>query len=418
MQLIVIFLISLFIFFSGDLKAQIRAKGLFTPSDSTKGDKDSLSMAVYEYPNWQAADIDFLSSYYEQDGNNSPVTGGVGTERLTDFTQKIIMTVPLNPRTTLNADAGYDYYTSASTDNIAPAYSDDSASDTRTHANIGLSRRMTPQQTLGFRVGGSVEYDYWSSQVGVNYGWLSKSENTAINAQGQAFIDYWSLIYPVELRGQGDLVPTNARQSYNASVGISQVLDKKTQVSLNLESTLMTGLLSTPFHRVFFQEQTLPKVERLPMSRVKLPVGVRLNRYVTDWLVARMYYRFYWDDWGIMGHTASIELPIKLNRFLSVAPFYRYHTQTAADYYQPYKVHTLNSEFYTSDTDLAALQSHSLGLGVSYHPAGGIFKMGLLGRKKDKHLHLKGMDLKVAHYQRSTGLNANIISFGMGFTIY
>ena len=417
MQLIVIFLISLFIFLSGDLKAQIRAKGLFVPSDSTKGDKDSLEMAVYEYPNWQAVDIDFLSSYYEQDGNNSPVTGGIGTERLTDFTQKIIMAVPITPRTTLNVDGGYDYYTSASSDNIDPAYSDDSGYDTRTHGNIGISRKLDPQQTFGFRVGGSVEYDYWSLQGGINYSKLSKSENTAFNLQAQTFIDQWLLIYPVELRRQGQLVPTSARQSHNVAMGLTQVLDKKTQASINLEATFMNGLLSTPFHRVYFQEQTLPKVEQLPGTRLKIPVGVRLNRYLTDWLVARMYYRFYWDDWGMTAHTASLEMPIKLNRFLSVAPFYRYHTQTAVDYYQPYKVHTLNAQFYPSDTDLSAMQTHSFGLGVSYQPAGGVFKMGLPG-KKDKHLHMKGMDLKLAHYERNNGFRANIISFGMGFSIY
>lgn len=423
MQLIVAILIAGFLFFAGDLKSQIRNKSLSVPADSSEGDTEKIEMAVFEYPNWQAVDIDFLSSYYEQDGNNSPVTGGIGTEQLTDFTQKIIMSIPVNPRTTINADGGYDYYTSASTDMIEPAYSDDSAEDLRVHGNVGITRKLDPRQTIGFRLGGSVEYDYWSAQAGVNYSRLSKNENTSLSIQGQTFIDYWTLIYPVELRGQGQLVPTNARQSFNGSIGVSQVLDKKTQVSINLEGTYMNGLLSTPFHRVYFQEQGLPKVENLPTSRFKVPIGLRLNRYLTDWLVARMYYRFYWDSWGMMGHTASIELPIKITRFLSVAPSYRFHTQTAVDYYLPFKMHTSASQFYTSDTDLSALQSHAFGLGVNYQPAGGIFKANLPGKKgvtrdKRKHLYMKNLDLKYSHYQRSTGLNANIISLGIGFSIY
>ena len=146
-------------------------------------------------------------------------------------------------------------------------------------------------------------------------------------------MDYWTLIYPIELRDRGQLLDRNDRQSFNGSIGLSQVLDKRTQVSVQLEATYMNGLLSTPFHRVYFQEQQLPDIERLPNTRLKLPVGVRLNRYLTDWLVARLYYRFYWDNWGMTGHSASIELPVKLTRFLAVAPFYRYHTQTAARYF-------------------------------------------------------------------------------------
>lgn len=416
MQLIVAVLIAVFLFFAGDLKSQVRNKSLSMPADSSEGDKAKTEMSVFEYPNWQAVDIDFLSSYYEQDGNNSPVTGGIGTEHLTDFTQKIIMSVPVTPRTTINADAGYDYYTSASTDNVDPVYSDDSAEDTRIHGNIGITRKIDPRQTIGFRVGGSGEYDYISGQIGVNYSRLSKNENTTLSLQGQAFFDRWDLIYPIELRGQGHLVPTDLRQSFNGAITLSQVLDKKTQMSIQLEGTYMTGLLSTPFHRVYFQEQTIPGVEKLPTSRFKVPVGIRVNRYLTEWLVARTYYRFYVDNWGMMAHTASIELPIKLNRFLSVAPFYRFHTQTAANYYHEYGMSD-GTGFYTSDTDLSALQSHAFGMGINYQPAGGIFKVKLPG-KENKKVYLKNADLKYSHYQRSTGLNANIISFGLGFSIY
>ena len=34
----------------------------------------------------QRLEVDFLTSYYSQDGNNASVTGGIGTEELTDLT--------------------------------------------------------------------------------------------------------------------------------------------------------------------------------------------------------------------------------------------------------------------------------------------------------------------------------------------
>ena len=395
---------------SGD---SLKNNKLTSPADSTR-----TTTVSYENPNWKTVDIDFLSSYYEQDGNMSPVTGGLGTERLTDFTQKVIMRIPVSPKLKINVDGGYDYYTSASSDNIDPIRSDDSGYDVRAHANFGFSYQKNKQNTIGARIGGSTEYDYNSVQGGLTYVWESEDQNTAINAQAQAFVDRWSLIYPIELRGEGQLVPTANRQSYNVSVGISRVLDRKTQMSVMLEGVYMNGLLSTPFHRVYFQEQQRPRVEQLPNTRLKVPIGVRVNRYLNEWMILRTYYRYYWDTWGVQAHTASVELPIKPTRFLAVVPFYRYHTQTAADYYLPYKEHTVASTFYTSDTDLADLNSHAFGVGLSYQPAKGIANVNLALPSKEIPFKLKSIDLKYSHYRRSTGLNANIISLGFGFSLF
>ena len=57
-----------------------------------------------------------------------------------------------------------------------------------------------------------------------------------------------------------------------------------------------------------------------------------------------------------------------------------------------------------------------MGLGINYQPAGGIAEVGSPFNNERK-IKLKSLDLKYAHYLRSTGFNANIVSFGMGFTI-
>jgi hypothetical protein len=43
-----------------------------------------------------------------------------------------------------------------------------------------------------------------------------------------------------------------------------------------------------------------------------LKLGARLNFYINEYVVARTYYRYYEDDWGIKAHTASIE-PVKIS---------------------------------------------------------------------------------------------------------
>ena len=44
----------------------------------------------------ETSEIDLLFSYYDQDGKNAAVTGGEGTEALTDATSAIVLRLPLN----------------------------------------------------------------------------------------------------------------------------------------------------------------------------------------------------------------------------------------------------------------------------------------------------------------------------------
>lgn len=387
-------------------------KSSTTPYSDSQVASDSTELSFREL---EETEMNFMFSYYEQDGNNSAVTGGIGTEQLTDFTPKVVINVPINETTQLNIDGGFDRYTSASTDQIDSYTSSASSQDTRIHGNVGITKTLKDKGvTYSLKGGGSREYDYNSLQVGGSFSKTSKDGNREFGISGQVFFDTWETFYPEELRGKGELVPTKNRRSYNLALSYSQVINKRLQVSLMAEAVQQTGLLSTPFHRVYFAGESLPRLETLPANRTKIPVGLRLNYYVADFLLIRSYYRFYWDDWGVTAHTANIELPIKLNRFFSVYPFYRYHTQTAADYFQPFEGHSADATFYTADYDLAALSSHQYGAGIRFSPVEGITRIKR-PFKKGTFL-LRSVDLRYAHYTRSTGLAANIVSLGMNFT--
>ncbi len=404
----------LFLVFTQELKAQFKKYTPGNQNDLAKGDSTEITISTYEKPDWKTIDINFLSSYYVQEGNNSPVTGGIGTEQLTDFTQKVIISAPLTNKFTLNLDGGYDYYSSASTDNINNVKSSDSSSDLRMHGNVGFNFQINESKNIGFRFGGSGEYDYASVNGGMNFGLISNDKNTSFNLGLQAFFDTWVPYFPSELRGRVQ-VPTDKRQSYNASMTVSRVLNKRMQFSVQLEGVYMKGLLSTPFHRVYFLEQQKANIENLPNSRLKTPIGLRLNTFITENLIARTYYRFYWDNWGIKAHTASLELPIKLNRFFWIYPFYRFHIQNAATYFKPYKEHNISEKYYSSDFDLSAFTSQSYGVGITYSPPGGLLKIKIPFRSYPFFV-VKGIDLKYSHYDRSTGLKADIISIGVSFS--
>ncbi|MDX5417774.1 MAG: DUF3570 domain-containing protein [Hymenobacteraceae bacterium] len=364
----------------------------------------------------EPAEVNILGSYYSQDGNHSPVTGGIGTEQLTDVTPSIIVNVPLDTVTNLNVNFGMDFYSSASTDNIDFNVSSASKSDLRTHLNVGISRHSSlTRVTKSLMIGGSTEYDYQSLSVGAGWALESQDRNRELSLTGMIYFDSWSLIYPQELRNGTSLVSTNKRQSYNLSATLSQVINRKMQASLSADIVYQTGLLSTPFHRVYFREQEMAKVEQLPDQRLKYPVGLRVNYYVSDHVTSRFFYRFYNDSWGVTANTIELETPIKFGPFFSFYPFYRFHNQTAADYFAPYKEHSLSQEFYTSDYDLSRFSSHKAGLGLRYSPLTGIGKFGL-PFSKSKAL-LKGIELRGANYWRNNGLKAFIISTDLNFTL-
>ena len=111
------------------------------------------------------------------------------------------------------------------------------------------------------------------------------------------------------------------------------------------------------------------------------------------------------DDWGIISHTASIEIPIKITPFFSISPFYRFYTQTASTYFAPYEVHKQNEQYYTSNYSLSAFQSNFFGAGIRLAPPKGVFGWQ----------NLNSLEMRYGHYSQTTDLVSDVISFEFKF---
>jgi hypothetical protein len=369
-------------------------------------------------------EVNILTSYYSQDGNHSAVEGGQGTQQLTDLTPTIILNVPLDSATRLSANLGMDYYASASTDRIDNVLSSPSAHDTRYHLDLGLARTLADKRTIvGVGGGFSKEYDYLSGNITASWAHASADGNRELSVAGQAFFDRATLIRPLELRtgggNQSHGSGFDTRQSYNLNIVYAQVLSQRLQVALSTELVAQVGLLSTPFHRVYFRETGsgygAAKTEALPRQRLKYPVGLRLTYYASDLVQVRGFYRFYNDNFGIRANTFEVETPVKLTPFFVLYPFYRYHTQTAAKYFAPYLEHSITDQYYTSDYDLASFSAHKYGLGLRYSPVYGIGRFKVpFGSRVAK---FKALDLRYAYYRQSAGLTASLVSADLSFTM-
>lgn len=417
-----------------------------TVQDSTK---------VYKKRVLETTEVDFLTSYYSQDGDNAAVSGGIGTEELTDITGTFVVSIPLNDDDVLTIDAGVSAYTSASSSNVGPfdngpadpfqASSGASNSDLWVNLTGNYSHSSDDRNDIwSAKISISSEYDYFSAGVGGSYTKLFNEKNTELSVNANIYIDTWNAIYPTELRPFGEngnglsnsLFTQNAitgntnynprftefadegRNSYSLGFGFSQILHKNVQGSLALDFVQQDGLLSTPFQRVYFGDvadsfidnfQLADANERLPDSRFKVAIGGRLNWYLNETFTVRTFYRYYFDNWGINSHTASIEVPIKITEKFTLYPSYRFYNQTAADYFNPAEGALSTDEFYTSDFDLSEYSANQFGFGVTYadiFAKAHIWKFGL-----------KSIDLKFYQYDRDTSFSSSIITAGFKFVM-
>ena len=456
----------------------------------------------------ESTEVDFLASYYNQDGSKSSVSGGIGSEKLTDVASNIAVAMPLNDDDVLTVDVGISAYTSASSSNINPFNASGASGNTnnsgasggdddydergKTKATSATGPYGSPWQASSGAsksdqlisamanyshssdsrnfiwssdVSFSNEFDYTSVGFGGGIAVLLNEKNTEIDLKANVYLDQWRPIYPTELHeyskyganflNQGyfsgvtvynengvtatetyfpskfkNLALTN-RNSYSASFGFSQVLTQRLQLSVFFDVLQQQGLLSTPYHRIYFADKTnffigqsqyianyesaantgvfklADDIERLPDTRFKLPIGARLNYYINEYLVLRTYYRYYSDDWDIQAHTVSVELPIKLSDKFTVFPTFRYYKQTASKFYAPYEKHFSTEQYYTSDPDLATFNTKQLGFGINYTDIFASAKIWQFG--------LKNIDFRFHQYERTDRLKASIATIAFKF---
>jgi hypothetical protein len=386
-------------------------------------DTEEPKATSYEDRKLKIEEVNLVTSYYHQDGNNSAVTGGLGSELLTDFSNSLDLKLSkkdkIGRKHSFGFEMGFDTYTSASSDMIDPTTTtSQSYTDQRYYPSVFYSvSNPKTGNTIGGNLSYSQEWDYKSYGGGLNFTKSFNENNTEIGIKANVFLDKWWIILPDELRntyrdgypsgsrGRFKELDVKPRNSFNLSVALSQIINERLQVSLIVEPNMQKGQLATPYQRVYFNTPDSVRVEKLPSQRWKLPIGVRANYFFGDNVIGRAFYRFYIDEWGLKAHTLELEAPIKINPFLSIAPNYRYYRQNGVSYFAPINQHSLTNEFYTSDYDLSKLQSHSFGANVRWKPINGV-----LGMK-----HFSKIELRYLHYQRSTALSANILSLYLQF---
>lgn len=370
----------------------------------------SADSTGYKSQKLKIDEVNLVSSYYKQDGNNAAVTGGIGTQELTDISNSLDVKLVKYGKTgikhVLDVEVGVDHYTSASSDRIdLAANSSASSADIRVYPSLTYNRENEEKgNTLVAGLSSSTEFDYQSFGGVFGYSKKTKSKNAEFSALFHVYLDQVKLIKPIELRTAGDNYGTASRNTFAASLSYTQVVNKNFQLMFVADFVTQQGYLSLPFHRVYFTDGSVHQ-EKLPDSRLKIPLGIRASYFLGDAIILRGYYRYYSDDWSLKAHTAELEVPLKLIQSFSISPFYRYYSQTEVKYFDGFQRHDGAQEFYTSNYDLSSFDSNFYGFGLKWTPVRGIFGIQ----------RLNTLELRYGHYDSSRNLISNIVSLHVKF---
>jgi hypothetical protein len=384
-------------------------------------------------------EINLVTSYYYQTGDHSPITGGIGTEQVTDISNGIDLKLVWNGtqnKYTISAGLGIDHHTSASAAYVSLSGASKTGGS-RVYPSLDYTVENVKKGTsYGIGAYVSEEYNYQSFGADVHYSVKTQDKNGEFGVKLQAYLDEVKLIYPSEfipkpvttvtnipassyttasgnvISSNGTVIykttsvniPSSPRDTYTASFSYTQQISQRLQVMFLLDGVAQHGFLSLPFHRVYFNTGK-DTIERLPDQRYKLPVGFRLNYFLGDNVIIRSYYRYYLDSWGTRAHTADLELALKVTPFFSISPFYRYYTQTAARYFAPYEQNSPSQQYFTSNYAYSAFNSNFFGVGFRVAPPKGVF--GWQG--------LHDLEVRYGHYTQTTDLKSDVVSMALGF---
>lgn len=227
--------------------------------------------------------------------------------------------------------------------------------DTRWAFNIGLSKRIG-NHTPGVQLSYSQESDYLSTGLSLQDALDLNKKNTTLSFGGAYTHD---ALTPANGR------PNETKDSFDALLGISQVLSKTTILTANLTLGQVSGFISDPYKLAEVNGELI--YEKRPDSKNKQIFYVGLQQFITPLDASiDLGFRYYTDSFGINSETFSLAWFQKVSPHLIISPIVRYYTQSEAEFYDVR--FSGNPEFYSSDYRVSDLTSISYGLKFIWMP--------------------------------------------------
>lgn len=240
--------------------------------------------------------------------------------------------------------------------------------------------------SLSFEYAHSEETDYLSHAIALGLSREFFDKNTTISGGfSYAFDQVVSTPFTTISSDQD-------KDSFDFSLGVSQLLGPNTVLDFNLGYGNSSGYLSDPYRRIsqtktilvetpvgsFPITDTFDYAENRPDSIDRWVAKVSAKHYFEP-IEGALHgsYRFFNNSTSITGHTFEIKWIQEITDQLSLSPYFRYYRQSGADFYYSSLTDTGieghgrtdgRSPYYSSDYRLAAMDAITYGLQFSYSP--------------------------------------------------
>jgi hypothetical protein len=286
-----------------------------------------------------------------------------------------------------------DVVTAASPDAL-DAISTASRTNEAGSVDLTSTYRSNRTDSAFVRAGFHLEEPFRSWNLGA--GWSrSLADDNALVALSVAQVWDWFDAFTIH----GIRLGHGNRSTTNANLGLTQLLSPTTIVHVDYGGTVQIGTLGNTWNSVPL-ETGLRGDERLPDFRQRHALVGRIAQWLPWNGALHLFYRLYLDDWGIVGNTVEAELYQRLSPRVYVRLNYRVHLQRGADFFTTRADDTM--KFRTADSDLDSFVAQTFGGKIALELPVGRFARGLLA------------DVGYERYIRSNGLNATIVSCGLG----
>jgi hypothetical protein len=208
----------------------------------------------------------------------------------------------------------------------------------------------------------STENDYVSHGITLGAKAELAGKNTTVGLDGLATSD--------KVGRAGDPGFSEPQRSLGVRFVLAQILDRNTIAELGWQTTLVDGYQSSPYRFVAIGDTgtcdslapfCIP--EEVPDRRTRNALTLRLRRALGHDFSTGLDYRFYFDNWGIMGHALQPDLAWRLSDTQLLSLRYRYATQSEAFFYRPRYFDVMSTDgFVTRDRKLSAIVANEVGL--------------------------------------------------------
>ncbi len=309
------------------------------------------------------------SNYAEDDLAGGKVGAGQERSRYEIDIHQFSFETPLGERFDLGIDVNHETMSGATPWYVEPGATpeDDpvqmmtgaTISEERTDALVSSSYYMDQSQA-DIAAGFSVENDYRAINGSLGGQRNFNEKHTTLSGGIGASFDE---IDPVDADEYPERVSSEDKQSYNAFLGLSQVLGRATNVQTSITAQHSRGFLSDPYKRSFVA--LTPVSDARPDDRNQIAWLTRLRHHFGKvGATLHLDYQYGWDDWEVNSHTLEFAWYQELFERFRLRPALRYYSQSQAFFYAPFYTAARSDGLRSSDYRLSPFGALSYGLEV------------------------------------------------------